>query len=704
MLIKSLSLKNFQCYAGDFEDNHFKFKDGLNLIIGNNGNGKSKVFDGFYWVLYDQIFDTNKREFTGTSSYGEKLISDNATRNCNIGETASAEASLVVESSQKREYRLTRIFHCTKTTDLKWFCEPTQLIIEEKKTNRWQTSTESVESVLQRVIPSQIKPYMWFQGEQVDSLMDLTNKSSLGKIINLLSDISIYDELIAISASGEKKSSDNLIREQRKLSKNKNESERLSDEYNDADKKLAQLELEIAANKENLADAKQKIDKLINKIGDATRKSQLKQDHKEYTAELAQAEKQLVSKQKGFTSNIFKDYWILKYSQNSLDKFSAKYNSYFKKHQAVLNQQEQTAFKLPINIPQPMHLHEMLREERCYVCDRDALKGTEAYTHLEKLVERNSAKREDIFKCDCSDYFQHLYTRSLRFNHTIETTDERISKEFDAISKLQDKILDLKTKLDGIDADFESLMGSDDSESIVSKYKRAQQNVETFTALITKLEHQKKHLGDKKFEASKKLQNLTNNAVDKALVNANEVFKSLHIVAKSTREDVYKTIICELENKANKIFKDMTSTNTSFTGTIRLKPLDDKSCMPEIVDSEGYPLTGSNDSNIILVKLALIMAILTARAKWSDNYTLITDAPTSKMAEEYSKGFYEALSTNFSQSIVMTYDFINIEDRKAFILTNGKKIGSIHIVKSDYPNGNRDDRTDLRTIIEGISL
>ena len=133
MLIKSLSLKNFQCYCGELDQNHFCFKNGLNLIIGNNGNGKSKVFDGFYWVLYDQIFDTDIRQFTPTSVYGEKLISDKVTRNCEVGDTATAEACLVVESSQGREYRLTRVFHCTKLSDTEWMKERSILLIEEKK-------------------------------------------------------------------------------------------------------------------------------------------------------------------------------------------------------------------------------------------------------------------------------------------------------------------------------------------------------------------------------------------------------------------------------------------------------------------------------------------------------------------------------------------------------------------------------------------
>uniref|UniRef100_UPI0030DB8603 hypothetical protein n=1 Tax=uncultured Alteromonas sp. TaxID=179113 RepID=UPI0030DB8603 len=602
------------------------------------------------------------------------------------------------------KYRLTRRFSCQRVDENEWEKTPSTLVIEEKKANRWQVSGHSVESILNMVIPTQIKPYMWFQGEQVDSLMDLTNKSALGKIIRLLSDISIYDELISITKESASKSSANLRREQRKLSRNEEESQELSQKYEDNLKKLSKKEREINAAKTNLKDASSKIDKLVNRIDDATRKSKLKQDSKDYTDKLNDTEKELVDKQRNFTSNIFKDFWILKFSQKSLNKFDKKYNAYFKRHQAILNQQEQTSFKLPLNIPQPMHLHEMLKEERCFVCDREALKGTDAYAHLEKLVERNNSEKTDIFECDCSDFYQSLYNRSLRYSIFIENTDERISKAFDAITKLQNRALEIKSKLDEIDAEFETLIGMDSSESIVSEYKVSQQNLSYFSAQVESLERDRVLIENEQLDLEKRLEKLTSNSVDKALINATKIFSSLHRVSKSTRENVYTSIINELEIKANSIFEEMTEANTSFTGKIKLRRLEDGSCMPEIVDNEGYPLTGSNDSNIILVKLSLIMAILTAKAKWSDNYTLITDAPTSKMAKEYSMGFYKALSSNFSQSIIMTYDFIDDEDRENFISSHRRNIGSVHIVRSEYPNGNRDDRADLKTLVEVVAV
>lgn len=51
MRIKSIDIKNFRSYYG--ENNHFEFSDGLTLILGDNGDGKTTFFEALEW-----LFDT----------------------------------------------------------------------------------------------------------------------------------------------------------------------------------------------------------------------------------------------------------------------------------------------------------------------------------------------------------------------------------------------------------------------------------------------------------------------------------------------------------------------------------------------------------------------------------------------------------------------------------------------------------------------
>lgn len=46
MIIKEIRIKNFRSYYGD--NNIFEFSDGLTLILGDNGDGKTTFFDALH--------------------------------------------------------------------------------------------------------------------------------------------------------------------------------------------------------------------------------------------------------------------------------------------------------------------------------------------------------------------------------------------------------------------------------------------------------------------------------------------------------------------------------------------------------------------------------------------------------------------------------------------------------------------------------
>lgn len=48
MIIKQVIIKNFRSYYGE---NVFDFSDGLTLIIGDNGDGKTTFFDALQWLF-----------------------------------------------------------------------------------------------------------------------------------------------------------------------------------------------------------------------------------------------------------------------------------------------------------------------------------------------------------------------------------------------------------------------------------------------------------------------------------------------------------------------------------------------------------------------------------------------------------------------------------------------------------------------------
>ena len=55
MIIKNITIENFQSY---YKSQTMNFSNGLNLVIGNGGKGKSKLFNAFYWILFGKIYIT----------------------------------------------------------------------------------------------------------------------------------------------------------------------------------------------------------------------------------------------------------------------------------------------------------------------------------------------------------------------------------------------------------------------------------------------------------------------------------------------------------------------------------------------------------------------------------------------------------------------------------------------------------------------
>ena len=53
MIIKEIRIKNFRSYYGD--NNLFEFSDGLTLILGDNGDGKTTFFEALEWLFKTEL-------------------------------------------------------------------------------------------------------------------------------------------------------------------------------------------------------------------------------------------------------------------------------------------------------------------------------------------------------------------------------------------------------------------------------------------------------------------------------------------------------------------------------------------------------------------------------------------------------------------------------------------------------------------------
>ena len=92
MIIKKIEIENFRSY---YKSNVFELVNGLNLIIGSNGDGKTTFYEALEW-----LFRTD-----GTSKADTKLISKKRSEELFADESADVRVAMTYEQKGRSEER-----------------------------------------------------------------------------------------------------------------------------------------------------------------------------------------------------------------------------------------------------------------------------------------------------------------------------------------------------------------------------------------------------------------------------------------------------------------------------------------------------------------------------------------------------------------------------------------------------------------------
>lgn len=728
MIIEKIELENFMCYAGN---SSMEFTEGINVIIGDNGYGKSKLYDAFYWVMYDQVFVPEKKEFQNTRAVKSKIISDKAKANTKDGKV-SASVSITFHNLEKDSMFILERKYTANIIDGKLIeTNDSEFTVMKKELSylnaKMVTDEDEKRRIVAKILPPQIKDYLWFQGEQVESIIDFNKQDTLTKAINVLSSITRYDELKEIAAAAAKAGNLEYDREVKRLSKDTDKSEQLEGEKKRLDNLIVDLLADEKEAKENLSRAEERCETLLGKISDATKVSEFQQRKKTILEQLKELSDSLNEEQTSFHRKMFRNKWVLKGTESLHAEFSSRFITYENKKlekaaeiKAKLAAEDEIAKKLqtrlPLDVPEPIYVQRMLDEEKCLVCDREAKKNSHAWNKIKELIDRpdkklKSADDEPITKQDFTDDFKKLYQNGLALTHRIKEIDVDIKETLKRISNINAKIREANKEMKKVDEDIQKLLSDtsqtvESAESIIAEYSIQNKYVKDFMDKLNKLTQQLDFNKNNLKNVKDQLKDLVTGEIPKWLIEKKDVLNDFESIAESTRERVFNDLIAQLEKEANSHYEAMTSGNKSARGSIKLRKLPNGNYMPEITDNKGIPLLGSNTSNLILVKLSAIMAIISAKSNDGvvSFYTLITDAPTSVFGEDYTIGFCKTISKVYRQSIIMSKEFYKNQNLRTELMTNSEiKIGKVFMITPSIPESERDNRINLSTKIDPLN-
>ncbi|MDA8796904.1 AAA family ATPase [Luminiphilus sp.] len=704
MIVNSIQLKNFQCYAGEASQNEFRFTRGLNLIIGDNGSGKSKLWDAFYWVLYDQIFQSDDYAFYTTSQYQENLISDKAKSECAVGDSVDAQVILIAQNSAGLKYRVTRMYRAKKLDGGKWAPEKESLLtIDKWGTTRWDLCAQDKHpSIINQIVHPDLKEYMWFQGENIKDLMDLRDKTSLTKVINTLSDIDNYDKILEAVIRGSQQATGAFDKAKIKNSRDEQRSRQLENDLRHAREQLRNAEDSIDNSKLERDGALSRRDNLLSKFQDAELRRDTQNKVAKLEAKIEILGAQLKDKTEDFSKNLINSQWVLQNAVGALAEFDQKFSAF---NTQVIEHKERfkpDEPKLPVDVPAPVHVDNMLRAGECFVCGREAKEGSEPHNHMKRLLSRYEEEQPEYFANDNYPFFNRLYNNRVENKLLVNNIDQDIARSLEEIESLKEQVAYARDEKAGIENQIGGLVsGLENAGDIINEFNMHQKKLEDAQKDIRISEENASNLRFKIGQYDSELAKLSQSEETSREEIVDSVWKFLARSAKEARQRVFDDIVNELEGAANEIFRQMAAANNSITGRVKIETTSSNTCVSKIVDSSGELMRGSNESNIQLVKLSLIMAILGSKQQWSRNYALIADGPTSHMAENYSDGFYAALSENFEQSIVVTKDFLSTESLRRL---SKLRVGNVFRITSSHGSEQREDRFDLEVKAEKVSL
>lgn len=700
--IKSIAFQNFYNYYGDFKDNVYAFKEGINIINADNNMGKSKFYNGFLWILRDTVYDSDDDVVRSVSDSWSKMMSGKASHESNdvvMGVQVNFENDGV-------NYKITKHCRCVKDGETWSYVSGTDVTITEENEDLPIMDADKKQDAIRKMIPADMEKYSLLQGESMEQLVDLSSKDGLVRTINALADINNLIQMCALAndlvAEAKKSQKD----EERKNNSANAELTQLQQDRDNYEKWIADANAKISLAREESTKAKEEEQRIESEFLSSKKRLQLGQEYKRELGVLENLKNKKEKLELSVTSRIFDENcpWLLMGLADELSEFcelrtellTAITTEKFKKNPEIL---------LPVDSPDPLSLKRMIDRCHCEVCDREAPKDSKPWLHIKKLMDRprTAAHASESLM----PFYDDLQMEVGRYRSTIPTIEADYDNYLQKIYDLEDQIVaqqDIVTKKQ----DELALVGAEDSSEdhdrkILSDYNQARATIKAKDELIQKylnnirlwegnLEKVKKDIEKKQNSAPvKKAEEIYN-----TLVDVQHVFEN-------TKERIFNDIVSHLQETANNMYKGLTQGSQTLGGELHFERQDDGTVRVNVLNAAKEELTGNGKGFKRMKQLAIVMSIISSKiGNKRFDYPFISDAPFSEFGANLINNFLNIAPGVFRQSIIMIKDLSDSTQRD-LIIPAGKliseKMKSGEIKGTFYVNYNEElaDSSNMAT-------
>lgn len=720
MIIKDIVIKNFRSYYGE---NKFTFSDGLTLVIGDNGDGKTTFFEALQWLFETMV---------------ERNTIDNASEmrksKLEIGESDEVYVSMTFDHDGEK--RIEKSYTFTRTSD-------TSFSTSKIDFRGYQTSMSGRELVdgkllMNRCFDSFIQRFSMFKGES--TLNVFQDRTALKELVDKFSDVRKFDDLVSLSAEFEEKSNAAFLKECRSDKKISNEAKSL-------ELQLQRLSADIFNKKNDIKDKRTSVSVFSTKLDELAQNKEITEKYNDVNERIKNLNERIL-KLKANISNVDKNtalldkQWILCAFPSILSEFKKKSQEFSrlkrKLDKEFLEEQAKKAGKLealeevrgmlnsgipelPWYLPDQETMEEMIHDHVCKVCGSPAPEGSPAYEfmvnklnvykkHLEDKLKLETAKAEIeekvLFKYN---YVEEIHNLGIRLGGSTEADVVKIATDIEDRLALEEKfradLQNLEEKKQETEDDkarlliqagnvSEELLQKDfsDIKSMFEQKGRAEQR-------LVILEKELEELTEQESEMRKRFNELNpQNGLVKVYRDVHRVLEEIAKAFKNAKKENLRRFLAALEECANDYLVKLSAKD--FHGEIHLCQTVEESTEIKLFSSNGSEIKNPSGSQETVMYMSVLFAISDFTVlKRDENYPLIFDAATSSFGDSKEEGFYNVIDKLNKQCIIVTKDFITKGQLRIHDIDN-LTCGVYRIKKAD--NFDSKNMATIRTIVERV--
>lgn len=712
MIIKNITIENFRSY---YKESSIDIGNGLTLIIGSNGDGKTTLFEAIEW-LFDTVGSLPKADNKYISKKRISELMDSESDYVRVSMTYVNDGS---ERLIQKSFKFTKSLSGEiSTSNFSYDLYIQQGVEKDLK------SGEIATRLFERDFPTSIRKYCLFKGEQ--NLDIFKNDEAMSYLVETFSQIRDFDPYLSFmenSKAWAEKATDNAIRADRK---NSSEAQRLRNLITSEEKQIGELETELR----NKRDEAINFQTLLEDLEKNKEASSLLVDTNSRLASL-KAQKEQVQRElnENYTFRLLDDMWILigyesiaeEYRDlvGRLDKEQRKQQSKYdqevgaKKVIAQINRDlSHGHVPLAINIPDENTMREMLDEEFCKICGRPAPKGSEPYIFMKKRLETYlaSLESEEEKEVEVEPLFKNAFIKELydrysvlhnnmkflnRLNGFIDNGIRENLKKHDIIDSLSSNIEQAEEKKKQILAQTDGLSEDElvSAYNNISEWWKARSDAERRSDILdAQIKKHNDTLEDYRTQFSKISEDSSAAMYSRTSQAIRRILDSFVSAKKKNKRD----FLDQLEAVTNDYLALLNKGD--FRGYAQIVEKPNSSAEIILIDTDGSRIYNANTALKTTMYMSLLFAVAKlTTVKHENDYPLIFDAPTSSFTAAKESDFFGVIAGINKQTIIVTKSFL-VEDSDGNSTLDKLRLSEIDAKKYRIEKAKPFDEKDLSTI------